>query len=246
MSDLYLGADYRSPTLPKTTLSLYTPDVEEQPLRQIGIDEFKMLRSVDLGKLQSDPWYSNYRLRGTLSPDIHLAVDFDLHKHLWRIMNLTYAPSPGAAFNASAPPPGTTESLFKEGTWTQTNLTSPHVLLPELSLQIPNFHYFTKNCVYQAFMKVYSTANLTSAEIASQGTREWSPKNEKEVVMRTAAFGHTPDGLAVCARKGDYEVNGVGMKGLREDIVVPLGLMAALRLQMQADGKIKDGCHFTS
>ncbi|CZR64990.1 uncharacterized protein PAC_14890 [Phialocephala subalpina] len=237
--------DYGSSSIPSSSFTLYVPDTLEEPIRQIGIDEFKMTVPVEKSKLSTDPFYSYHRMTGTLSPEIHVAINFDLYKHMWRIMNLTCTSPPNPNSNDTTLPQGTTEAIFKTGTWTQTTRDNPHVLIPEISLQIPNMHYFTTHCVYQPFMKVYSTSGLSPAQITKQGIREWSPKNEKEVVMRTAAFGYYPDNLQVCARRADYEAGGQKMKGLREDVVVPLGLIAALRLQMKTDGRFKNGCSYT-
>ena len=125
-------------------------------------------------------------------------------------------------------------------------------------------YYFTRHCYYEPFMKVYSTKELSEIEIKKMADEDWSNFNEKEVVMRTASFGHGIGKLEVCARRADYsvgihvgeQVKGGGKKkkkkgnkkkeevkemvdrtGMGDDVVVPLGLMAVLRRQMVEDSK---------
>ncbi|KAE8448618.1 hypothetical protein EG329_009043 [Mollisiaceae sp. DMI_Dod_QoI] len=226
---------------------LTDPTQESDEFRRVLVGGFKMSHPTDKSKSPTDPFYSYYRMNGTLSQDLHLAVDFDLDKHIWRIMNLTSFPdaSSSTSIDNTTLQISDAEALWKNGTWSQTTEKDPHVLIPELSLQIPNLHYFTKKCQYQAFMKVYNTSGLSTTEITEQGKRDWSPKNEKEVVMRAVAPGNPPGHLQICARREDYEFREKEgeleqMRGLREDAVVPLGLMAALRLQVKADGRYKD------
>ncbi|KUJ16314.1 uncharacterized protein LY89DRAFT_79868 [Mollisia scopiformis] len=238
--DIYIKGD-GNPHFPSHKLSLYTPDLPNPPPHQLGIDDFEFTSPIDSSKSPSEPYHTYHRMTGTLSPSQHLAIDFDLPNHLWRIMNLTYT---DPSLNPTTSFPGTARTLFKSGTWSPTNETNPHAFIPELSLQIPNLYYYTRHCAYQPFMKVYTTTNLNATQITEQGNRTWSPLNEKEVVMRTAAFGYLPEKLEVCARRNEYEVNGTKMHGLREDVVVPLGLLAALRLQMRADGKFERGCEY--
>ncbi|KAF8858330.1 hypothetical protein BDZ45DRAFT_674113 [Acephala macrosclerotiorum] len=120
-------------------------------------------------------------MTGTLAQEVHLAIDFDLYKHMWRIMNLTPTSTPDPSSNDTTLPPETAETIFKTGTWTQTTRDNPHAMIPELTLHIPNMDYFTTHCVYQLFMKVYNTTGLSPAQIKEQGNKEWSPKNEKRL-----------------------------------------------------------------
>jgi hypothetical protein len=225
---------------PEHKISLTDPDLPYQS-NLTGFKEFKFSTPTGASLQLTEAFHTYHRMAGTLSPPIHLAVDFDLTHHLWRI---TYLIPSDPTSNTPTILPNTTFTPYKNGTWTTTTTSSPHVFIPELNLHIPNMHYFTQNCVYQGFMKVYSTTWNTELETKAQGDREWSDKNEKEVVMRTAAFGYSPSGLEVCARRENYIVENGGeeMRGLGEDVVVPLGLMAVLRLQMESEGKLKGGC----
>lgn len=85
-------------------------------------------------------------------------------------------------------------------------------------------------------------------EISQQSYQDWTPKRENNVVMRTASFGrgHT-NGLEVCARRDDYVVNTKEgrmetMKGLGKDVFVPLGLIAATRMQMKLERRLPIDC----
>jgi hypothetical protein len=76
-------------------------------------------------------------------------------------------------------------------------------------------------------MEVFRTDGMTADEIAARCNQKWSPENEPEVVMRTAAFGHGFRTLEVCAKKDDYDVAGEHgqliekRRGLGDEVVVP-------------------------
>lgn len=110
-----------------------------------GIDTFNLTNEVDYSESLSDPFYTYRRMAGTLAPGKHIAVDLDLRKYKWRIMNVSFA-------NVSTSKPNITtgdrrESLPKNGTWTETSDTNPHVRFPELDLQVPYMHYYIQKCL---------------------------------------------------------------------------------------------------
>ena len=98
--------------------------------------------------------------------------------------------------------------------------------------------------MYQPFVTVFRTEGMSEVEVKEQSGRVWESGSEGNVVMRTASFGKGQKGLEVCGRRGEYEVPGEGEKrrGLEEDVVVPLGLLAVVRRQMKMDRKLKGDC----
>jgi hypothetical protein len=96
-------------------------------------------------------------------------------------------------------------------------------------------------------MVVFKTDGMNKSEIRSQCEKDWSSESENNVVLRTASFGLGQQGLEVCARREDYEVVGKDnqletRRGLHDDIIIPLGLIAVLRRQMKLDKKFPDKC----
>jgi hypothetical protein len=87
---------------------------------------------------------------------------------------------------------------------------------------------------------------MSDEEVKEQSGRVWESGSEGNVVMRTASFGKGQKGLEVCGRRGEYEVLAEGRterrRGLEEDVVVPLGLLAVTRRQMKMDRKLKGDC----
>lgn len=172
-----------------------------------------------------------------------LAVDFDLQHHAWRMLDL----SPTSITNSIqtleniALLTETGSKLIKNGTWNKPSWQNPHLSLPELDLLIPAFRHFTRKGHYQPFMKVYNTSGLSPAQVKDVSWRQWSGENEEGVVMRTMKLSmHGP--LRLCYRNGDYNAIGPGgneevRKGMGDDGLVPLGLMAAIRIQMEKDRK---------
>jgi hypothetical protein len=173
----------------------------------------------------------------------HLYVDFDLRFNRWRTLNVTYPPSQPET-GRSKP---TSTTLDRIGTWSEVNKTSPHLHLNGLQLHIPNFYYFDKHCFYQPFMTVFNTTGMNASDIQRQSEEEWSSESKENVVMRTASFGKYPSQLEACISEWNYEVVKEGEEyimryGMSEEMVIPLGLIAATRLQMKEDGRYSKGC----
>lgn len=95
-------------------------------------------------------------------------------------------------------------------------------------------------------MTVYRSDGMSNAEIEKQNEQHWKSSSENNVVMRTASFGRSINELQVCSRKTDYHVGGGGntFRGLGDDIVIPLGLLAVMRTQMVIDGRYKGACRW--
>jgi len=161
-----------------------------------------------------------------------MLIDFDLTHYSWRIM------TPSTATNS--------EILVRNGTWTNTTNAQPHAHFPELNLQATNLHFFAKSCAYQPFLTIFRTDGMNAQAIEQQSEKNWESKSENNVVMRTASFGSGQQHLEVCARRRDYEVLGEEgsemMRGLGEDVVVPLGLLSVIRRQMRMDNKLPGDC----
>ncbi|KAI9052914.1 hypothetical protein LZ554_003186 [Drepanopeziza brunnea f. sp. 'monogermtubi'] len=182
-----------------------------------GLFEIKQASDYLLGPHQG--FRKFVRIKGKLH-GTDITVDFDLREQRWRMLRGT----------KNLPP-------VRTGTWYASNY---HVTLPELRLQVPNLFYFTQACYYQPFMTVFRTDNMTDAQVKEQSGKKWTGTSEKNVVMRTTNSGTVfyLDDLKVCARTADYDVDVVAgdggrsvekRPGLGDDLIVPLGLMAALR-----------------
>jgi len=120
----------------------------------------------------------------------------------------------------------------------------PHVFMPELGLMITNLHFFTKNCQYQPYVAVFRTEGMKQKDIDEQMDKKWESSSKDNVVMRTASFGHDgPVDMQVCAKREDnVGAGGTVTKGLGDDAIVPMGLLAALGRQMIGEGKYRGGC----
>ncbi|EKD18246.1 hypothetical protein MBM_03239 [Drepanopeziza brunnea f. sp. 'multigermtubi' MB_m1] len=183
---------------------------------------FEIKQASDYGLGPHEGFRKFVRIKGKLH-GTDMAIDFDLREQRWRMLRGT----------KRLPP-------VRSGSW---YASGNHVTLPELRLQVPNLFYFSQACYYQPFMTVFRTDNMTDAQVEEQSGKRWSGTSEKNVVMRTMNSG-TPwylDDLGVCARTADYDVDVVvagdggdggsveRRPGLGDDLIVPLGLMAALR-----------------
>ncbi|KAI9677394.1 MAG: Transcriptional repressor NF-X1 [Caeruleum heppii] len=119
-----------------------------------------------------------------------------------------------------------------------TFLLRPHLILPELGLQAPDFGaLFLKDCVFDPYVKVHRGIH-TPAELLAQAHQRFT-HNDDAVVVRTAAFGWSADILQVCAKRqgslrGDGE--GEGETDMLDAGLVVAGLIAVLRIEGQKDG----------
>lgn len=185
----------------------------------------------------SSPFYSYHRIEGVMRPPVFrenlpaswapvpvkLAVDLDFVSQSWRMLS-----------NTSHTETKITDMvLVKNGTWSDGS-SGNHTHFPELDLHIPNTGFYKKSCLFRPFMKVYRTAGLSDKEIEEIEKREWSSRSEDNVVMRTASFGHGIGKLEVCALRNERRngKHGVPIKGLQEDVMIPLGYLMTLRIEI--------------
>ncbi|KAN0095975.1 hypothetical protein V8E51_014780 [Hyaloscypha variabilis] len=202
----------------------HTPNFDTFTLTKKGVEKH--------AKFTPEPFTTYHRLSGAYTPSSPLLIDFDLAHHTWRILTPSTSSHPSR--------------LLRNGTWTEPTKSNPHSYFPELDLQATNLHFYGKNCVYQPFVTVFRTEGMSDEEVKEQSGRVWESGSEGNVVMRTASFGKGQKGLEVCGRRGEYEVLAEGRterrRGLEEDVVVPLGLLAVTRRQMKIDRKLKGDC----
>ena len=185
---------------------------------------------------EGEVFHKYYRLDGTLARNQPLIVNFDIGYHQWRVFLVTHTPG------------SVTWTETRNGTW-ESDGGSPHIAFPSLNLMAPNLTLFTRHCQYQPFTTVFRTDGMSDMQIYEQNQKEWSSSSSSaaNIVMRTASFGHGPGKLEVCARRRGYAVkDGEGkvsrMEGLGDDVVMPLGLMAVLRKQMENKRRYAKKC----
>ncbi|CAG8975651.1 hypothetical protein HYALB_00008410 [Hymenoscyphus albidus] len=229
--DHVVGEGRASYTKISDSIQLRPLHLDNLPHTSPGLNTFNFSTPHDLTKSKDAPFSNLHRMLGQ-TPTHTLAVDFDLHHHTWRILDLS--PSqihPMPSLQHTSVQADSMSNVLKNGTWTQTSLWNPHLLLPELKLLIPAFRHFSRNNKYQPFMKVYDISGMDKDRIEEVKWRQWSGKNEEGVAMRTHANSHSPSSsLRVCYKRG--EMDG---KALGDDALVPLGLMAVMRIQSSKD-----------
>jgi hypothetical protein len=120
--------------------------------------------------------------------------------------------------------------LCTEGNWTDVTKDAPHLHIPSLDIQIPYFYNFTRECNLEPFMQIYSTEMLSAVDIDTQARRTWTKSNSPDMLGRTASFGAGQGRLELCVRRETGRIkNGSTLEGEEERILVPMGLMAAMR-----------------
>jgi len=208
-----------------STLALELHDMADVGFNRDGLPRATL---HDYGH-STPPFHSFYRMSGRASNDHEVTIDFDPSTNNWRMLD----PDSLGTAQTDAPNPTASTATIKNGSWSATSFSNRHVLFPELGLQIPNLYFFLRDCKYQPFMTVLRTDNMTEQQIKEQSDEKWSPKSSPNVVMRTASFGRGGTrNLEVCARNVDAHVDGEQRTRLDDDLLVPLGLMAIIRMEL--------------
>jgi hypothetical protein len=61
--------------------------------------------------------------------------------------------------------------------------------------------------------------------------RDWHDKNQEDVVMRTASFGHSHQRLDMCMKETDMSSGHLASSVMQEELLVPFTIISALRLR---------------
>ncbi|KAI9052921.1 hypothetical protein LZ554_003193 [Drepanopeziza brunnea f. sp. 'monogermtubi'] len=227
-----------SNNIPAEILSLYRPGHRDQEVRH-----FQITTVTAPGIASTESFRSFYRVsRRTSSLTGGLVVDLDLKNHEWRLLNVT-ADTPVSAIQPSVVQ---VPLLIKNGTWSNSSLISPHATFPELNIEVLNLHLFDKDCHFQPFVTVFQTEGMADTEVRSQRQEKWTPGGAKNVVLRTADFGHNMHGLEACIKSDLLSLADGGEAETAADVMVPLSLLAVLRSKMKDDGRYGGKCSLTS
>lgn len=125
---------------------------------------------------------------------------------------------------------------IKYGTWSNPTTMLNHTLkIPELDLYIPHWYEFTQSSAYEPFLKFHRTSYMTDGEKQNLVDSKWTKNNDETVLMRTASFGHGKAHPSVCIRNADWREDGKVVKGLGDDMLVPLGLLQVYRLRLSTE-----------
>lgn len=222
--------------VPRTNFFLHTP-YDSPPPDGVNSTSFQITMSKQVTNDTLRPFGDYYSFQSTL-----MIADLDLCHHQWRTSSYS----------------SETQSMqpLHNGSFTELSELSPHLLLPELNLQIPNMFSFTRDCYLEPFLRVFRTDNLDQVALEKQAQQKWSPNGADDMVLRTASFGRGKHRLEVCARRGRYapepkwytpeqtanepshQLEGLGDEG----VMIVTGLIAAMRKDMFDDNE-RDFCY---
>lgn len=187
------------------------------------------------------PFQFYYRL--SVTTNTHKAVDVDLHNRLWRV-SLLSNPDDANQFMASQfdkeyqkVPPFylIEESPVQNGTFSDVSSTAKHMDIPELDLRMANMYDFLDSCDQEPFLRVYRTANKTEQAKEKISSELWSSKDDKDIVMRTASFGHGRQRLDLCVKEEKIsQPSGqeAAVKTMDDELLVPMAILTAHRLRL--------------
>lgn len=122
------------------------------------------------------------------------------------------------------------EKVARNGSFSQ--FEHNHVLIPDLNLGIQNLKPFLGSCSKEPFLRVFDTGKTNNhAELIQLMNREWNNKNEEDVLMRTASFGHKRQRLDMCMKERGVHLEDIVSSVADEELLVPLTIISALRLR---------------
>jgi hypothetical protein len=222
-------------TKPATQFSLhtYTPG---------GIDETfylgEHLRPLSLSK---DPFQHYYRLSGQMNHTGAVAVDVDFQHQKWRIMHLNQTDEANEWLGKSSVNQKSSvihhlpqlQPVSEKRAWNGTfDNISDHMQIPELSLGIQYLDKFLRSCENEPFLRVFDTSKTKNrAELVQLMKRDWHDKNQGDVLMRTASFGHSHQRLDMCMKETGMSSGTLALSVMQEELLVPFTIISALRLR---------------
>lgn len=203
-----------------------------------------------------EPYQYYHRLSGLTNDGRNLAIDIDTDHRKWRQLHLS-GPDTGNKWLAqlsNTAEPGrsrlplltkVTQTLIRNGSFSYGDKPPQHIYIPELELMIGNAHEFARRCEYEPFIRVYNTQGLNQDEMRQLGDQPWSSDSEDRVVMRSASFGHGRKRLDMCLREGPIlpQIRAYTDKNaVADELLVPFGIISALRLRVWESAKRKFSC----
>jgi hypothetical protein len=199
-------------------------------------------------KVDSDDAYQYYyRFTGNTTNGGYLAVDVDYDNSVWRMLQLNGRD--GAATWAAVG--HSTESLIgsmprfpKVDTTPMLNGTiiftddKSHLIIPEMSFGVANLGLSFDHQEVEPFIRVFNIANWSEDEAIERMSEPWSNKFDRDVVMRTASFGHGRQRTDMCIREGPFpgEWTQNVDSGVSDYLIVPFAVIAATRVRLAETG----------
>ncbi|PQE09442.1 hypothetical protein CJF31_00011703 [Rutstroemia sp. NJR-2017a BVV2] len=199
-------------------------------------------------KVDSDDAYQYYyRFTGKTTNGGYLAVDIDYDNSVWRMLQLTG--QDGAATWAAVG--HSTESLIGSMPRFQHVDTTPmlngtilftddksHLIIPEMSFGVANLGVSFDHREVEPFIRVFNIANWSEDEAIERMSEPWSNKFDRDIVMRTASFGHGRQRIDMCIREGPFpgEWTQNVESGVSDYLIVPFAVIAATRVRLAEAG----------
>jgi hypothetical protein len=223
-------------TKPRTQFSLHTYTLGGKDEKFYLGEHFRPLA------LSKEPFQHYYRLSGHMNNTGAVAVDVDFQNYQWRIMHLNQTDEANEWLGKSSVSEWPkvvhhlpllqpiSEKRVRNGTY--DNFISDHLQIPELGLGIQNMLKFLKRCDNEPFLRVFDTSkSKNKEELLQLMRRDWHDKNQEDVVMRTASFGHGHQRLDMCMKETDESSGHLASSVMREELLVPFTIISALRLR---------------
>ncbi|QSZ37858.1 hypothetical protein DSL72_008958 [Monilinia vaccinii-corymbosi] len=192
----------------------------------------------------NEPYQYYHRFSGNSAHTAHLAVDVDIDKGAWRLVELDgpdertawyaigrkYTDSPLPTFAHTNETERYNGTLEKRGT---------HLWLPEWEMVIQGIEDARRHHEIEPFIRVFDVQRAPDpgayAQRLMQANWGWSPAWDEYVMMRTASFGHGRQRLDMCVRenyflteKGEEEK----FRGVSDVSFVPLAIILSYRMRM--------------
>lgn len=184
-----------------------------------------------------------HRFSGNTRVTDDFAVDVDINNGVWRFVNFdgtdqrTKWIAEGRKASKFLPSFNSmNETVTESG---RIEYRNGHIYLPEAEMVIHGAELGREHREIEPFIRVYDVQEKSESGIAMLMSKNWrwSPKDDKNILMRTASFGHGRQRLDMCVKE-DFYITESENDGLGDWSILPLAVIAAHRMRSMEMGTL--------
>ncbi|KAJ8068472.1 hypothetical protein OCU04_004026 [Sclerotinia nivalis] len=201
------------------------------------------LAPVLVPKIDSNETYQYFhRFSGNSANMAHFTVDVDVDNGVWRWGAFDGPDERTKWWAASRKDDNEDLPIFDNITLTEhwngtIEKVNGHLWLPDYDIIIQGIEDAREHCEIEPFIRVFDTAQTSHAYLSKllASKWNWNPEYNRNVIMRTASFGHGRQRLDMCIKE-DFYLTEEGLEqefeGVSNPSIVPLAIVAAYRMRM--------------
>ncbi|APA15405.1 hypothetical protein SS1G_09072 [Sclerotinia sclerotiorum 1980 UF-70] len=215
-------------------------------------DQTFYLAPVIAPEIDSNATYQYFhRFSGDTANMAHFTVDVDVDNGVWRWGTFDGPDERTKWWAANRKDDEKVLPIFENITLTEywngiIEEGNGHLWLPDYDIVIQGIELARKHRQIEPFIRVFDTVHTSEAYLEKLLAEEWnwSPEYNRNIVMRTASFGHGRQRLDMCIKE-DFYLTEEGLEqefdGVSNPSIVPLAIVAAYRMRMSEKYMLDSG-----